>query len=81
MELYTVDSVRDDVVRLLLRRDEAVVLSLPHRELSGVREGDIISAEIVQGAVIRFALEKEETEAARKRIKAKLAKLKNPSGR
>ncbi len=81
MELYTVDSIGDGMARLLLRRDEAIVLMVPSQELPGVGEGDIISAEIVAGRVIRFVLEEEKTAAAKERIEAKLAKLKNRSGR
>lgn len=81
MELYTVDSIGDGVARLLLRRDESIVVSVPSHELPGVREGDIISAEIEAGRVVRFVLEEAETAAAKERIEAKLAKLKKRSER
>jgi len=81
MDLYTVDSVRGGIIRLLLRRDENFKIELPQHELPGVQEGDIISAEIVAGSLIRFAMEEEETTATRSRIQAKLDKLKNRSGR
>lgn len=80
MQLYTVDSVRDGVVRLLLRGDETCMFEFPERELPDVQEGDIISAEIVDGSLIRFALEEAETANARSRIKEKLAELKKRLG-
>lgn len=81
MEKYTVDSISDGMAALLLRKDETVRCTVSLQQLPGVREGDIISAEISSGQVVRFRIEEGETEAARARIKAKLEKLKKRSGR
>jgi|GEM_PF-5327125 len=80
MEKYTVDSVRDGRVTLLLRRDESVKIVLPQAQLPGVQESDIISAAISQGRVEDFKIEKAETQAVKVKIQAKLDKLKNRPG-
>lgn len=81
MERYTVDSIADGMVSLLLRRDEAVRCTISQEQLPGVREGDIISAEIRGTMVNRFRLETGETESVKARIEEKLQRLKNRSGK
>ncbi|MGI6365335.1 MAG: hypothetical protein ACOX2G_06290 [Bacillota bacterium] len=77
MELYTVDSVSDGIIRLLLCRDETVRVEILQSALPGVQEGDIISAEIVQGALVNWAKDQEARAAAMARIGEKLERLKN----
>lgn len=79
MELYTVDSVSDGIIRLLLCRDETVRVEILQSALPGVQEGDIISAEIVQGALVNWAKDQEARVAAMARIGEKLERLKNRS--
>lgn len=79
MERYTVDSITDGMVSLLLRRDEAVRCTVSQEQLPGVREGDIISVEIRGTMVSRFRLEAGETESVKARIEEKLQRLKNRS--
>lgn len=79
MELYTVDSVSDGIIRLLLCRDETVRVEILQSALPGVQEGDIISAEIVQGALVNWAKDQEARAAAMARIGEKLERLKNRS--
>lgn len=77
MEKYTVDSISDGVVRLLLRRDESDSLFIPAEQLSGVKEGDIISARIQDGKVLEYVVEVQETASAKAKIQEKLDKLRN----
>jgi hypothetical protein len=77
VELYTVDSVSDGIIRLLLCRDETVRVEILQSALPGVQEGDIISAEIVQGALVNWAKDQEARAAAMARIGEKLERLKN----
>jgi hypothetical protein len=79
VELYTVDSVSDGIIRLLLCRDETVRVEILQSALPGVQEGDIISAEIVQGALVNWAKDQEARVAAMARIGEKLERLKNRS--
>ena len=79
MELYTVDSVSDGIIRLLLCRDETVRVEILQSALPGVQEGDIISAEIVQGALVNWSKDQEARAAAMARIGEKLERLKNRS--
>jgi hypothetical protein len=79
VELYTVDSVSDGIIRLLLCRDETVRVEILQSALPGVQEGDIISAEIVQGALVNWAKDQEARAAAMARIGEKLERLKNRS--
>jgi hypothetical protein len=81
MEKYTVDSVSDGQVTLLLRSDEIVRVVVPVEQLPGVRESDIISAEIAADKVIRFSVESGETADVKAKIQARLDKLKNRPGR
>jgi len=80
MELYTVDSIADGLAVLMLRRDETVRFIISREDIPGAREGDIISAEIVAGQVVRFQVESEETDTVRARLKAKLERIKNRPG-
>jgi hypothetical protein len=79
VELYTVDSVSDGIIRLLLCRDETVRVEILQSALPGVQEGDIISAEIVQGALVNWAKDQEARAAAMARIGEKLERMKNRS--
>jgi len=80
MEKYTVDSISDGVIVLLLRKDETVKIMISQDQLPRVREGDIITAEISTGIVHGFKIEVDETMATKAIIQAKLDKLKNRPG-
>lgn len=69
----SLDRVEEGLAVLLVREDESISFTLPRSLLPpGAREGDILE--------VTFHRDVAETEAARKRIAERIARLKSRSG-
>ncbi len=76
MEKYTVDRIIEGIAVLLWRKDETVQLDIPIDQLpEGVKEGDMLHADIKDGNVIKAKIDKTGTEKQKKKIEDKLKRL------
>jgi hypothetical protein len=76
---YTIESIEDDHVKLLLSEDESVFELLPITAFAfTVKEGDIVSVELSEcGTVVTISLLQKETDEMRNKVSNLLEKLLN----